>query len=180
MTRKPSSNTNGARSTTKQPASKRTAFTTAAISAGLQPQSGKSAVPQTYRSMIETAASVKLSESVDIDAAFEVAEPNAPRWDYGIGVEDGQQERAYWLEPHPASSTGEVERMLKKIAWLKGKLKQHEFSGLDKLTKATQATGQTAFIWTYSGDNRIPRDSQLARRLSHEGLSMPCRKVELK
>ncbi len=180
MTRKPSGKTAGARSESKQQGARRSAFATSAISAGLQPQSGKSAVPQTYRPMIEAATGIKLTESVDIDAAFAVAEPNDPRWDYGVGVEAGQQERAYWVEPHPASSTSEVDRMLKKVAWLQNKLKQSSFAGLDKLTKATRATGQTAFIWTYSGDNRIPRDSQLARRLQREGLTMPCRKIELK
>jgi hypothetical protein len=155
-------------------------FAAASAAAGLTSQAGKGAIDPAYRAMIEPATDARLTHSVDIDTAFSRSEANATRWDYGIGVEAGQGERAYWIEPHPASSTGEVDKMLQKLAWLKQKLSLPAYAGLKKLTGKTQASGNTAFIWTYSGDNRIRPDSPLARKLRHAGLSMPCRRMELK
>lgn len=161
-------------------AAKSSEFAVAVAAASLQAHAGKGAIEHAYRSMIEPASGVKLTESVDIDTAFSQIEANATRWDYGIGVAVGKTERAYWIEPHPASSTGEVDKMLQKLAWLKSKLKLPAYAGLKKLTSATQASGNTVYVWTYSGDNRIRPDSNTARKLAREGLSMPCRKVELK
>src|SRR5262249_2940533 len=49
----------------------------------------------------------KLTGSIDLDAAKHATEPQAARWDYGIGFKlSPAEERAIWVEVHPASSSG--------------------------------------------------------------------------
>jgi hypothetical protein len=98
-----------------------TPFEDAARSAGLTPQPGKQALKSSDREAVQVAAGASLSGSVDLDAHFKPTEPNAHRWDYGLGVQTSQA-LAYWIEPHPASSTGEARVMLEKLDWLRGKL----------------------------------------------------------
>lgn len=57
-------------------------------------------------------------ESVDIDACFKKGEPNAPRWDYYIGIE---RKGELYLEVHEVSE-GELQALLAKAHWLRGKI----------------------------------------------------------
>lgn len=66
-------------------------------------------------SKVEVREPRDLTGSVDIDACLAARYPNAPRWDYVFGYKN----RIYYIEIHPAGSTGEVKRILAKLRWLK-------------------------------------------------------------
>lgn len=65
----------------------------------------------------------KLLGSINLDEAYEAAQPNASRWDYGIGLSMGDASRAEWIEVHPANSR-EVRTMLAKLDWLRRTIQQ--------------------------------------------------------
>jgi hypothetical protein len=155
-------------------------FESAARHASLAMQRGKNAVKSEYRSGIEAGESHTFVASVDIDAHFKVTEPNSFRWDYGVGLRsDAGHESLWWVEPHPASSSGEVSRMLEKLDWLKGKLGQPRFAGLLALTNKARAQG-IAFRWlAITGTVAIRPDTSEARRLALHGLAAPARRVVL-
>ena len=64
---------------------------------------------------IEIRETRALTGSVDIDTCLANRYPNAPRWDYVFGYKS----RIYYVEIHPAGSTGEVGRIVAKLEWLK-------------------------------------------------------------
>ncbi len=163
-----------------QAAKKASAFEAAAVTAGLTVQPGKSAVKNEYRQGIAVRAAHKFLASVDLDADLKAKEPGAHRWDYGLGLIDGQgKESAWWVEPHPASSTGEVTTMLAKLEWLTSRLKSPEFVKLQALTNAARLKG-IAFRWlAMSGDICIRPGTSQARRLAVRGLAAPTRHVAL-
>lgn len=171
----------GGRSTGKAAGSGSTPcqFVNAATTAGLSALPGKGALDSGYRPMIE-ARNASFTASLDMDKAFISSEPQAPRWDYGIGtLEAGDIEKAFWLEPHPASSTSEVQRMLAKLEWLKAKLALPQFAALRQLTQRAGAAGNPVYIWLHSGANRISPHSREAKLLASKGLSLPRRHVTL-
>lgn len=61
----------------------------------------------------------KLQGSVDIDDSTKNLYPHDARWDYAIGYND----KAYFVEVHPAN-TGNVAEMLHKSIWLEEWLKK--------------------------------------------------------
>lgn len=153
-------------------------FHAAAIAAGTTPQTGLGAVEGRYRDAIATESGIRVTGSVDIDSEFMAAEPNANRWDYGIGVARGDAESACWVEPHPASSTSEVDVMLRKLAWLKQKLGGAGFEQLRAMTHRTGRDG-IAYRWLAQGAIHIRAGSREAQRLAKAGLAMPSRRVML-
>ncbi|MDP1690672.1 MAG: hypothetical protein Q8L49_01695 [Burkholderiaceae bacterium] len=161
-------------------AKKSTEFEAAAAKAGLTVQPGKSAVKHEYRSGVAVRAAHKFHASVDLDADLKAKEPGAHRWDYGLGLVDRSGvESAWWVEPHPASSTHEVTTMLAKLDWLNAKLKSPEFAKLQTLTNAARLKG-IAFRWlAMSGEICIRPDTSQARRLAVRGLAAPTRHVAL-
>lgn len=161
-------------------APKSNAFEPAAAKAGLTVRPGKSAVKNEYRKGIAARASHKFLASVDLDADLKAGEPGAHRWDYGLGLIDGRdRESAWWVEPHPASSTREVSTMLAKLDWLNTKLASPEFAKLQALTNAARLKG-IAFRWlAMTGDICIRPGSNQARRLALRGLAAPSRHVVL-
>ena len=64
---------------------------------------------------VKVNATRELSGSIDIDTCLARAYPNAPRWDYVFGYKD----LVYYVEVHPADSTGEVKNVIAKFEWLK-------------------------------------------------------------
>ena len=169
------------KTTAKAPAAKKaSAFEGAAVKAGLTVQPGKSAVKNEYRQGVAVRAAHKFLASVDLDTHLKATEPGAHRWDYGLGLIDGHgKESAWWVEPHPASSTHEVNTMLAKLEWLTTKLKSPEFAKLQALTDAARLRG-VAFRWlALSGDICIRPGSSQARRLALRGLAAPTRHVAL-
>jgi hypothetical protein len=141
-----------------------------------------SAVEAGYRQQISARSGFRHTASVDLDRAFVVAEPDATRWDYGLGLRSPQGiELAIWVEPHPASSTKEVERMLRKLKWLKAKLDSAAFRELRELRDAAVRQDARPYRWltTLSGAIGIAPNSKEARQLAREGLEPPRRQIEL-
>lgn len=151
-------------------------FERACRHAELTPQPGLSAVKGEYRPGVALKSGHRHTASIDLDACFLASEPTAARWDYGIGLRgEADHESLVWLEAHPASSTGEVQKMLDKLAWLKQKLAQPAFGHLRCLEHQV-----SAYRWlAMTGAIRILPSSVEARRLAKAGLSPPQRRVEL-
>jgi hypothetical protein len=153
-------------------------FKDSAASAGLESYNGKQAL-RSDGATISLKEGWDHTESVDLDRHFLESEPNAARWDYGVGIRDGENELIFWVEPHPASSTGEVNRMIAKKNWLKNKLDSDRFESLRAMTNDTTAKQYAAFCWVHSGELRITAQSKEAKMLALAGIRMPCRHLEL-
>ncbi len=95
------------------------------------------------RPHIESEDTRHLTGSADIDAALQQQEPNANRWDFGIGYRHTNRNNdcIYWVEIHTATD-GQVDVVLNKLHWLKLWLHQ----GGQLLNKF-----EREFIWVSSG-----------------------------
>lgn len=154
-------------------------FSQAVLAAGLEPLEGKTAIKGEYRARVDASAGSRFVGSVDMDAAFVASEAQASRWDYGVGIHKDGQELAFWIEPHPASSTSEVGRMLRMLDWIESKLREPAYSDLRRLTGFARRTG-LAFHWlAMTGAIRIVPNSQQAKQLAMRGLSQPRRYLRL-
>lgn len=155
------------------------AFEQAAGAAALQCKRGKQAVANHCQDQVRAKlASTKFTASVDLDTAFAQAEPNAHRWDYGLGLRlHGGTEFAVWVEPHPAASTREVKVVLAKLDWLQAKLRQPEFSALQDLTEACAHQGWPRFHWLATGRVTLRPGSREARMLAQRGMKLPASRV---
>lgn len=71
-----------------------------------------------HSNKIEAANTRLLNGSVDLDTCTQQANPQSNRWDYIIGY----NEKAYFVEVHPASSS-EVSAVKLKVDWLRNWLK---------------------------------------------------------
>lgn len=141
-------------------------------------RSGLQALKRVDRSRITCADPRRLTGSIDLDSALAgvVGHSNAPRWDYGIGYRPNRsEERAVWVEVHPAS-TSNVREVTEKLRWLRTWLRS-EAPRLNSLT--TSAARAPVFVWIATGGVRIPRNSPQARRLSATGLVGPHRVLHL-
>ena len=157
-------------------------FETASAQASIPLSGGKGAIAGAYRTRVVAAAGYAFTHSIDLDGHFQPDEPNSPRWDYGVGIKSGNgAELAFWVEPHPASSTGEVQKMLDKLNWLKAKLKTKEFSEFKALCDAAAQNRVIPYRWQTSEDGviRITSKSKEARLLALNGLAMPSRHITL-
>ena len=156
-------------------------FEQGARTARLTPHAGKAAVKGRYRSAMVARAGHAFTTSVDIDTDFQAAEPSSVRWDYGLGLKNAAgHELAVWVEPHPASGSGEVQRMIDKLAWLRAKLANAEFKELHRLTHTSNSGSANPFRWlAMTGAICIRPGSAEARRLALKGLGPPSRRLEL-
>ena len=157
-------------------------FTQAATRAGLTTHAGKRAVQGVYQRGVNVKAGFAHTQSIDLDAHFAAVEPHAMRWDYGLGLRTtAGVEMAVWLEPHPASSSSEVNRILSKLTWLKAKLDSASFSGLRALRDVAAQHGKFPYRWlvTQTGGISIAPNSKEAKRLALAGLDQPRRQVRL-
>jgi len=137
---------------------------------------GLSALEGVDRPRISAANPRVFTASLNLDEALKSSQPNASRWDYGIGLKKtAQSESAIWVEVHPAS-TGEVKTMIKKFQWLKRWL-QTEAKELSALTKKTSAVAQ--FNWVASGRVSIPKTSRQAKLLAQSGLPYPVKHLKI-
>lgn len=136
-------------------------------------QAGLKAIKGEYRAAIKPKASRRLTGSMDMDAALSAEFSQDSRWDYGVGLmlADNKTEVAIWIEVHPAT-TGEVDRILLKLDWLKTRLKQ--YAELGKLTARAEKNNVQPFYWmpTNSGVH-IHAHMPQARRLAAQGISLP-------
>jgi hypothetical protein len=135
-------------------------------------QQGLQAMEAGHRNRVVCARPRRLKGSVHIDKALEVALPNDPRWDYGIGHYNGQSEEAIWIEVHPASSD-RVSRVTRKAHWLRNWLRQN---GVLLLNMTRISDG---FVWLSSGGVSIQRGSRQARELALAGVSFPRKRLDL-
>lgn len=161
--------------TRKQPAHSKTApgseFQKACMKAGLEPSDGLQAIKRADKSLFSGGSS-SWSGSVDLDKHFEKAEPDAHRWDYGVGFMLSGREGAAWIEPHPASSCGRnPKEMIKKKQWLDSKLAQ--WPDLRRMTKNTLDAGIEAYVWLTGSHVSFTKTHPVFRVLSAAGLGMP-------
>ncbi|AKC69796.1 hypothetical protein [Pandoraea oxalativorans] len=159
--------------------SEATAFSKAANDADVTHHPGKNALEGKYRDLVSLHPQCKHTGSVDLDGHFREAEPNSPRWDYGLGIATGGQEYVFWLEPHPASSTGEVASMVRKAKWLQAKLAEPPFRRLKEMTRMTAVGGYKPLQWVFTGDLRVLPGSKEARALAQAGIDFPARHTKL-
>jgi hypothetical protein len=66
---------------------------------------------------------LQVQESVNLDLAFQPAEPNATRWDYYIGI---AKHGEIYLEVHKLNDA-ELDKLLKKAEWLRSKIAQFDW-----------------------------------------------------
>ncbi len=157
-----------------------TAFAEAASAAGLTSQPGKEAVEGQYRAGITARSDrARFTGSVDLDASFKRAEPTSNRWDYGVGLHDGAGEFAVWIEPHPASSTGEVKKVLAKLDWLQAKLAQPDFEQLKALTEECVRQGHRPYHWMATAHVAIRPGSREANMLAVRGMNLTANRVTI-
>lgn len=96
--------------------------------------------------------------SMALDEALKDRFPNDHRWDYGIGLPASTAEQVLWLEVHHAAS-GETDRVLKKLQWLKGWLR-NEAHALDRMP--------AKFIWLLSNVESNPNDRRKRQQLAEK------------
>jgi hypothetical protein len=134
-------------------------------------RAGLQALPANDRARIVCNRPRRLTGSIHVDDALAASHPNAPRWDYGIGYRRGADERAVWVEVHPASSTS-IGGMLKKLEWLKTWLQGHA-PRLHAITKDD-------YYWLATdGPIAITANSPQAKQLALAGLRGPRRRLPL-
>lgn len=137
---------------------------------------GKQALRGAHRELVECWNPYRFSGSIDLDTALSRTHSQAPRWDYGLRITRGEGEAAIWVEVHTAT-TGEVKRVLEKLAWLKNWLRD-EAPALHSLSRE-QAFGTYHWVSTEAGTH-IPANSPQARRLAQAGLLLPRRRLIVK
>jgi hypothetical protein len=159
--------------------SARSAFAQAATHAGLVARQGKEAVEGRHRSSIVVRlASSFFTGSVDMDGAFRQSESASHQWDYGLGVQaQGKGEIAVWVEPHSASSIGQVDIVLAKLDWLQAKLQDEKFKSLKALTDECVRQGYRPFHWMATAHVGIRPGTPAFNKLSARGVSLSSRRV---
>lgn len=134
-----------------------------------------------YRDSVDAGPDIQFSHSVDLDAHFQQAEPNANRWDYGLGLVKGATTHlAIWIEPHGATSGSEVDKVLAKLAWLRAKLRSQAWSQLKNLTGVAEQQGIQQFWWLVPGTVSFRPGSKEAQKLAQSGMKMPVKKVVIR
>lgn len=100
----------------------------------------------------------ELAGSADVDAALATAFPNAHRWDYVIGQSVGKSVHTHWIEVHPASSTGNIAEVERKLAWLSGWLQGNPLGQYPKVV-----------VWVASGKSTYNTRSPAIKALAAKG-----------
>jgi len=127
-------------------------------------QPGLQALSPTDRQRVICQDARLLDGSLCLDRALAQSDPQAARWDYGIGLRKGRHTLAIWMEVHPARSGSDVQSMLAKVHWLKTRLGE---------SPRLQSMTQGPFRWIASGKVKIPRTGSWARQLNKNGISHP-------
>ena len=151
-------------------------FQAAATAAGLDPLLGKQAMENRHRQQIKEGGGTRVVGSVDLDGHFQRTEPEANRWDYAVGFRRSK-EFAVWIEAHPASSPQDVGLVIRKLGWLKGKLRKSGFRGLARLTELAPAASR--YCWLYQGSCRFRAGGKEQRVLAKHGMRLPSRWLEI-
>jgi hypothetical protein len=110
---------------------------------------------------------------VNLETALRHAHGTDPIWDYGIGLRaDARDDRAIWIEVHPASSS-HVDSMLKKAAWLRTWLNESSHALRDMTDR------NMGFVWISSGSVNLLKSGPQARKLAQAGIRYPSRILQL-
>ena len=147
-------------------------FKNAAKLAGVSHRSGKQAIRNQYREQIVAPKELSIVGSADIDGHFRQSESNANRWDYVVGFKN-RKHFVIWIEPHPASGKKEVQTVLRKLSWLKSKLKTKSFLGFRDLTEIAKEFGYNPYRWIYKGKSSYRVGGNEAKLLAKEGMRLP-------
>ena len=110
----------------------------------------------------------RLTVSVDVDSALAPEQPNAARWDYGIGCRQGDDELVHWVEVHPASGGSNLNEMANKLRWLHAWLRD---SGLGKFQKR--------IVWVASGSASYNARHPAIKTLAAKGLHFAGGRIRL-
>lgn len=89
-------------------------FAAAAEAAALPFCPGIQALAARDRGYINFDSDARATGSCNVDEHFAGSEPNAPRWDYVVGCKT-RIDVAIWIEAHPASSSGNVDDVIRKF-----------------------------------------------------------------
>jgi hypothetical protein len=112
----------------------------------------------------------RLAGSVNLDDALAKTQPQAPRWDYGIGVKaNPKRDRVCWVEVHPANAS-HIQPVLKKLQWLRGWL-EGSAPLLQKLS--------SDYVWIAAGKVALPSNSPQRKKLAMKGLRFVGRELKL-
>lgn len=135
-------------------------------------RTGLQALRAEDRPHVEAEDTRRLCGSADIDAALLQKEPNANRWDFGIGYkhEDRTEEVIYWTELHTASDS-QVSVVIKKAQWLVNWLK----NSAPKL-KAFE----NDIVWVSSGATSLTLSNPKQKQMAQVGLRHVGSKLRIK
>lgn len=103
-----------------------------------------------------------LRGSVDIDAAYQQAEPHANRWDFAIGYQHSNREKevVYWVELHTASDS-QIKVVIRKAQWLLS-----WFTGAGKRLSRFEKE----ILWVSSGATKISPTAPQRKQMAQAGL----------
>ena len=108
---------------------------------------------------VSKARLTRLTTSVDVDTALSESQPNAARWDYGVGQRSGDHEVVHWIEVHPASGGKSVSEMVHKLQWLRAWLHGNPLAKYPRQV-----------VWVASGKCAFNARDPKLRALSQMGL----------
>jgi len=124
-------------------------------------EKGLKALTKQYKNKLSCSEARKLTGSVNLEEALQHKFPEAPLWDYGIGVKRGDGEKAIWLEFHPASSH-HIEGILNKLKWLKRWLAKN----------APELKNMTSdYVWVATGSVSFQKHSKQRKKLASKGVT---------
>jgi hypothetical protein len=121
-----------------------------------------------YAAYIQPEKPTRLEGSVDIDQQVKPLYEEEPRWDYAIGY----QQRAYFVEIHPAGSDSIVD-IKKKAQWLRQWLQTKA-----PLLRSLSASDEV--YWIPSGRCAITPKSQQSKALAQLKIKIVARPMRLK
>ena len=145
-----------------------TSFKEAVENASLGPayKQGKQAIAGKDKVKIQVSSPCKPAGSINLDDHYKSAEPQAPRWDYGVGIKRSHgKETAFWVEVHPATSNQDAKDVLKKHQWLSAKLAKAPFKDLRQMTEG--------FIWVSTSGFKLNKGSKIMKDLARVGITSP-------
>ncbi|MEA3283603.1 MAG: hypothetical protein U9Q00_01320 [Synergistota bacterium] len=131
---------------------------------------GRKALKGSDKNLVKAVDSRRISGSLDMDEAWRIEYPNAPRWDYCIGYDLNGGEVVYYLEVHPAE-TSEVSSVIEKARFLRKRMPLDAHSLWDI---------RRSLVWVASGRINIPpKHARKRKQLASEGVKGPERFLTL-
>ncbi|ACY15128.1 hypothetical protein [Haliangium ochraceum] len=130
-------------------------------------QPGLKALQKRDRKKVQAQPADCVSDSVALDETYTREQPNESRWDYVVGVKEGEHSLVA-IEVHPVTA-GEVRSLIKKKAWAKKVMSRHLVH--DKHIKR--------WVWVASGEVGLTKTSSEFRRLATAGIELAGRELTL-